>query len=577
MTPLRLLLIHDSESDAMAVTQELARAGRAVSPERVDTPEALMAALERQRWDVAIADIAMTHFSGTAALRLLREYDADMPFIFVSSIGGEDVAVAAIKAGAQDYVMKDKLARLLPAVERELRETTARLSRKRAEARLAHLAYHDPLTGLPNRILLHDRLQQAILGAQRTGEPHALVILDLDGFKTINDSLGHHVGDRILKEVASRLRSLLREVDTVARLGGDEFALMLPRTGIDGAVTAARGILQELRRPFALNGHPLTLGGSLGIAWFPEHGLEADTLLQKADIAMYVAKSGGLGWAAYTADRDRHAHRRLTLTTELRDAIERNQFSFDYQPIVELPTGIVTCVEALARWDHPERGRLLPSEFIDLSEQTGLIEPLTLRLLDRALTEWADPDPHTPIRIALNLSPRSLQDPDLPDRVAELLQAHGASPSLLTLEITENFIITDAALSTASLSRLREMGVTLAIDDFGVGYSSLRHLQRLPVSQLKIDRSFVAALAIGDDAIVGSTIELAHRLGLTVVAEGVESAPILERLVALKCDAAQGSLFADPGSADDIRRWAASRHAAAIGGEPAHDLGRRSR
>lgn len=562
MIPLRLLLIEDAERDATLVTEELSRAGYAVTPERVDTPEALMAALERQRWDVAIADFTMPGFSGTAALRLLREYDADMPFIFVSDTIGEDVAVGAMKTGAQDYVMKGNLARLVPAVERELRGATARLSRRQAEARLAHLAYHDPLTDLPNRVLLHDRLQQAILGAHRTGEPHALAILDLDGFKAINDSLGHHIGDRVLQHVASRLRGLLREVDTVARLGGDEFALLLPRTDLEGAVITARSVLQELSRPLPLDGHSLGLRGSLGIAWSPEHGSNADTLLQKADIAMYVAKSGGSGYAVYTPDRDRHAHRRLALMAELREGIERDEFSFDYQPIVDLKTGMIPCVEALARWHHPKQGRLLPSEFIELAEQTNLIEPLTLLLIDKALAEWTTYDPRLQVRVAVNLSPRILREPDLPDRIGDLLRRRGVSPSALVLEVTENLIISDPALSMACLSRLHEMGVALAIDDFGAGYSSLRYLQRLPVDELKIDASFVTGLATGDDAIVGSTIELAHRLGLTVVAEGVESATVRERLVSLRCDAAQGTFIADPGSAADVRHWVSRQNAA---------------
>lgn len=564
MIPLRLLLIEDSEDDAALVVRELSRAGYAVFPERVDTPEALTAALERQRWDLAIADYTMPHFSGTAALALLREYDAEMPFIFVSGTIGEEAAVVAMKTGAHDYVMKGHLKRLVPAVERELREAAGRLSHKQAEARLVHLAYHDALTDLPNRVLLHDRLRQALLGAQRAREPLAVMVLDLDGFKTINDSLGHHAGDHVLQEVAARLRALLREGDTVARLGGDEFAVMLPRTDSEGATLAAVKILQALSGPLMVEGRPLVVGGSLGIASFPEHGSSADALLQKADIAMYVAKCGAFGYAVYAPDRDRPAHRRLTLMTELRHSIERGQFSFDYQPIVSLQTGLVVCVEALARWDHPEQGRLPPSEFIELAEHTGLIEPLTMLLLDKALAEWSGRDRLLSIAVAVNLSPRSLRDPDLPDRIADVLRLRHASPSALVFEITENVLMSDAPRSLTCLSRLHEMGVTLAIDDFGAGYSSLSYLRRLPVDQLKIDRSFVSGLVAGDDAIVRSTIELAHNLGLTVVAEGVESVEARDRLQALGCDAAQGNFIAAPGSAIDVRRWVAQQNAAGL-------------
>ena len=561
MTPLRLLLIEDSEDDAEFVVRALSRAGFLVVPERVDTPEDLVSALERQRWDLAIADYTMPGFSGMAALTLLREYDPEMPFIFVSGTIGEDVAVGAMKTGAQDYIMKGNMKRLVPAVERELKEAVSRGARKQAEARLAHLAYHDALTDLPNRILLHDRLQQAVISAERSHEPLAVLVLDLDGFKAINDSLGHHAGDGLLQHVASRLRALLRDADTVARLEGDEFALILPGASGEGAVHIAGKLLHELRRPLALDGGPLVVEGSIGIAWFPEHGSNADQLLQKADIAMYVAKSGGLGCAVYTPDRDRNAHRRLALVTEMREGIEHDQFSLDYQPILNIQTGTVAGIEALARWNHPQQGRLLPVEFIDLAEHTGLIEPLTTLLLDQALAAWTGPDPRLAVPVAVNLSPRLLRHPDLPDRIAEHLKLRNAHPSSLVLEITENFIMADPLRSMSCLNRLHDMGIKLAIDDFGMGYSSLSYLRQLPLDQLKIDRSFMIELAAGDDAIVRSTIDLAHSLGLTVVAEGVESAAVYDRLRGLGCDAVQGLFISAPGPAITIRRWVARQNA----------------
>ena len=555
---MRLLLIEDSDDDAALILRELTRAGYAVTPERVASADALAHALTRQRWDIAIADYTLPGFSGSAALTLLREYDADMPFIFVSGTMGEDVAVAAMRSGAHDYIMKSNLKRLVPAVERELRDAAGRQSRRQAEARLAHLAYHDALTDLPNRVLLHDRLQQGILGAERAHESLALLVLDLDGFKTVNDSLGHHAGDRVLQELSWRLRELLRDVDTVARLGGDEFAIVLPRTDCDGAILAARKVMEALRRPVPIDDRSFVVGGSLGIACFPAHGVGADELLQKADIAMYVAKTGGLGYAVYVPGRDQYAHRRLTLMTEFREGIECGQFLFDYQPIVSLKTGAPVAVEALVRWNHPQRGRLLPGEFIEFAEHTWLIEPLTMLLLDQALAEWSGPQP--PISIAVNLSPRTLRDPDLPDRIANVLSAHDASPSRLVLEITESTLLVDAQRTTTCLSMLHDMGVTLAIDDFGAGYSSLSYLRRLPVDQLKIDRSFASALALGDDPIVRSTIDMAHNLGLKVVAEGVEDAVVLQRLRDLGCDAAQGNFIAPPAAPADVRRWVAAHH-----------------
>jgi diguanylate cyclase (GGDEF)-like protein len=562
MTPIQLLLIEDSEDDAALVVRTLSKAGYEVSAQRVDTPEALVAALERRHWDLAIADYTMPRFTGTAALTIVREYDAEMPFIFVSGTIGEDAAVAAMRTGAHDYIMKGSLKRLVPAVERELRDAADRQSRRVAEARLAHLSHHDALTDLPNRALLHDRLQQALLAAAKDAESLTLMVLDLDGFKAINDSLGHHVGDRVLQQIASRLRALLRDVDTVARLGGDEFAILLPGTDAEGAVRAARTVLQELNVPVVLDGRALVVGGSLGIAWFPQHGSSADTLLQKADIAMYVAKSGGLGHAVYAADRDHHAHRRLALVTELREGIERDQFFFEYQPIVNLRTGLTMCVEALARWQHPDQGRLLPSQFIDLAEQTGLIDPLTMLLLNKALAEWRGAHDGRPVQVAVNLSPRNLRDAALPDRIADVVRISGTPPAALVLEITENLIIADPDQASSCLSRLHDMGVKLAIDDFGAGYSSLGYLHRLPIDELKIDRSFVLAMARGDDAIVRSTIELAHNLGLTVVAEGVESAAVRDRLRHYGCDAVQGLFIAEPGPAAEIGGWVARHNAA---------------
>jgi diguanylate cyclase (GGDEF)-like protein len=553
--PLRVLLVEDSEDDAALVVRELTRGGYDVTYSRVDTAEALIAALEDARWDLATGDFSMPQFSGTAALTIVRQFDPEMPFIFVSGTIGEDAAVAAMRSGAQDYIMKGSLKRLVPAVERELREVAIRRSRKKAEERLAHLAYHDALTDLPNRVFLNERLTQAMLASQQSGEPIALMVVDFDHFKAVNDSLGHHAGDRVLEEVAVRLRALLRESDTVARLGGDEFAVMLLDTDARNATLMARKLLQRLNEPYIIQDRPFVVSASIGIASFPEHGTATDSVLQKADIAMYVAKSGGLGVAVYAPDRDRHAHRRLTLTTELREAIERDQFVCHYQPIVSLETDAVIRIEALARWQHPAQGLFGPDEFIYLAEQTGLIEPLTMLLIDKVLTEWAAPGSRLSIPIAVNLSARHLRDPELPDRVADVLRLHGAAPSALALEITENSIMSDPDRSIACLSRLRGMGITVAVDDFGTGYSSLGYLRDLPVDELKIDRLFVSGLRTNDAAIVRSTIELAHNLGLTVVAEGVESTAVRDRLRELNCDAAQGIFFAAPKTAAATRRW----------------------
>ena len=559
MTPLRILLIEDSEDDAALVVRALTRAGFEVTSCRVDTPEALIDALE-EPWDLTIADYTMPRFTGTAALQVLREHDADMPFIFVSGTIGEDAAVDAMKIGAHDYIMKGNLKRLLPAVERELRDAAVRRERRSAEKRLAHLAYHDPLTDLPNRVLMQDRLEQAARAANRDRTPLALLVMDLDGFKDVNDTLGHQAGDRVLQHVAGCIRGTLREADTIARLGGDEFALILPFTDTNGAVLTAQKVLHALERPFVLEGRSMSIRASVGIACFPDHGGSAVSLLQRADIAMYLAKGDHTGIAVYETARDRHTQRRLTLISELRQAIEDRQFFVEYQPIVQMRTGVTVSAEALVRWNHPQHGRVPPCDFIELAEQTGLIHALTTVVIDTALSEWARTLASSSMTVSINLSPRNLQDGDLPERMAERLFEHGVQPSSLSLEITENVLMSDPARSMQCLTALHDMGVRLVIDDFGTGYSSLSYLRRLPVDQLKIDRSFVLGLEQNEDeVIVRSTIDLAHNLGLAVIAEGVESERVQTKLAGMGCDAVQGTFIRGPAPAGDLQQWVAGQ------------------
>ena len=553
---LQLLLIDDSSADEALVVRALTRGGFKVEHERVDGPAELTAALDRQRWDIAIADYSIAALPPIMALDLIRQRDADLPCIVLSGTSGEDAAVAAMRIGARDYILKSRLERLAASVERELNEAGARRERRRVEERLAHLAYHDALTDLPNRLLLHDRLAQALRVANRTGSSLALLILDLNGFKEINDTLGHHAGDLILQCVASRVRGMLREADTVARLGGDEFAIVLPVTDVDGALLAAQKVLHEIEQPCVFDHRALSVHASLGIACFPEQGTTAEALLQRADVAMYVAKSDRIGIAVYTPDQDRHTHRRLTLITELRMGLDENQFCLEYQPILHLPSNVVTGVEALVRWNHPRQGRVMPDGFIHLAEQTGLINPLTTIILETAIREWSQSPTVPPLTVAINLSPRTLQDPGLPRRIADMIAVYGVPPESLALEITENILMSDPARSMDSLTRLHEMGVRIVIDDFGTGYSSLSYLRRLPIDELKIDRSFIAGLLTGqDDVIVRSIIDLAHNLGLRVVAEGVESDEVLARLMALGCDAAQGTFIRAPAPAAAVFDW----------------------
>lgn len=430
--------------------------------------------------------------------------------------------------------------------------------RKSQAAALEYQALHDTLTDLPNRTLVLDRLNQAIHAADRENRPLALLLMDLDRFKEVNDALGHHHGDLLLKQVGPRVLSVLRESDTIARLGGDEFAVLLPATDLIGATVGARKILEALARSFVVEGFFLDIGASIGIALFPEHGEDVDMLMRRADVAMYQAKQSGTGFAVYLLEHDRHSPRRLALMGELRHAVERQELVLHYQPKVDLKTRRTIGVEALVRWQHPEHGLIPPDQFITLAEHTGVIMPLTLWVLGEAARQgsaWRRAGME--ISVAVNLSARNLHDLQLPDQIAELLRTWQLPPAGLDLEITESAIMADPLRATEILTRLRAMGIRFSIDDFGAGYSSLSYLRKLPAIELKVDKSFIIGMAANEDdaAIVHSTIDLAHNLGLRVTAEGVESQDVLTRLEAMGCDAAQGYFISRPVPAAELTRW----------------------
>jgi diguanylate cyclase (GGDEF)-like protein/PAS domain S-box-containing protein len=430
--------------------------------------------------------------------------------------------------------------------------------RKEWEEALEHQALHDALTDLPNRTLLHDRLRQAILAAHRDSLPLALAVMDLDRFKEVNDALGHAAGDLLLQQVGMRLRRALRAADTVARLGGDEFAVLLPTANAEGATLAASKLLHALEQPFIVEGQSLVVGASVGIALCPEHGEDAETLLRRADVAMYVAKRTGSGCATYTLEHDQHSRGRLALVGELRQAIEHDVLVLHYQPLIDLDTRRTTCLEALVRWQHPRHGLLLPDQFIPLAEQTGLIKPLSPWVLNAALRQcqgWRAAG--LDVLVAVNLSMRNVHDAQLPDTIAELLKTWDLDPRWLTVEITESAVMADPPRAMEILTRLRAMDVRIAIDDFGTGYSSLSYLRRLPVDVLKVDKSFVRDMATNesDATIVRSVIDLGHDLGLRVIAEGVEDEATWHLLAVLGCDGAQGNYLSRPLPPADLFRW----------------------
>jgi diguanylate cyclase len=431
----------------------------------------------------------------------------------------------------------------------------------------AHQARHDALTALPNRALLVERLRMELARAARRREPVFLLWLDLDDFKVVNDSLGHQAGDQLLVEVGERLRACLRPGDTPARMGGDEFTVLLADVdGCQGAVRVAERVGAELGVPFEVAGHQVVVRASIGIAESVPGTTSVEALLRNADIAMYEAKKLGKGqYQLFAPGMDQAAWKRLELEAELRLALEEQQFELYYQPILDLDGGAVTELEALVRWDHPIRGLIPPADFIPLAEETGLIVPLGEWVLDQAcqqLRAWeAGGQVEPSLGLSVNLSPRQLREPELPRRVAQALARSELDPGRLTLEITETSVVDDLDRAEATLAALRELGVHVAVDDFGTGFSALGALKHYPVDSLKIDRSFVDGLGrdAQDTAIVHAVIAFAKTLGLRVTGEGIETAQQFEQLRALGCDHGQGYYFAKPLQPGSVQSFLASR------------------
>ncbi|HEC19427.1 MAG TPA: EAL domain-containing protein [Gammaproteobacteria bacterium] len=680
MEPLRVLLIEDSEDDAELTLRQLKKGGYEPIAKRVDTPESMRAALEMREWDIILSDYTMPEFSGPAALALLHSTGLDVPFIVISGAMGEESAVALMRAGAHDYIMKDNLARLIPAIERELREAEVRRARQRAEADLAlaakvfessvegvliadhearilrinkafteitgyteadvvgqrpsilqsgrhdrdfyramwqsindngywqgeiwnrrkngeifpewltisevtdasgqrthliggftdmsqqkqaedrihHLMYYDALTDLPNRALFRERCKRAMSRAWRSGKRVAYLHFDIDRFVTINDTLGHQVGDQLLQQVSQRLAGSVRQQDLVARFTGDEFGIAMADLDRDTSVEdLLHTVVSAFSEPFHAQGREIFLAPSIGVAIFPDDTSDFSELARFADTALHVAKrDGGANYHFYKQSMNRRADDRLDMESALRRALEREEFQLYYQPQWSLATGEIIGVEALLRWQRRDEDMMLPGKFIPLLEETSLIIPVGEWILRQACADhkaWMTMG-FKPTPVAVNLSARQFRDKGLVSMLRRVLEDTGIDTEMIELEITESCVMEDPEEALKTLQAFHDMGVRIAIDDFGTGYSSLSYLKRFPLDVLKIDQTFVADVPADNDdaAIIDTIIAMGHRLKLSVIAEGVETQEQADFLREHGCDNVQGYFYDRPMPGEEL-------------------------
>ena len=562
--PYKVLLATGNIDDRKILSASLTDAQLPFEIDYAESCPTALQSLSNHYYDCAVIDTNLPDGNGVGVLRQLRDQGVPTPVIMISKTHGDKTVAEMLRVGAEDCLTQDEAAagQLVRSLWQAVRLYRAERNSVDAQIKLSRQSLYDDLTGLANRALFLDRLEQAIAVAKRDDRQVALLVMDLNRFRDINRTLSHAAGDQLLQAVAARLREGRRESDTLARLGGDEFAQLQPTgAALAGAINAAQRIIETLATPITVHGHNLAIGISIGIALYPTHGTDAATLLRRADVAMYAAKRDNRGYAVYAGEDDPESLLQLSLAADLRRAVEDDEMILHYQPKVVMGGSRMCGVESLVRWQHPERGMIAPDVFIPLAEQSGVIEPLTRWVLDRALRqqrEWREQGYRIPVSV--NLCPTTLHDTSFPDMVANLLERWAAPSHALSLEITETAIMSDVARATETASRLNGMGVRISIDDFGTGYTSFAYIRKLPINEIKVDKSFVLNMSSipDDEVIVRSIVTLGRNLGVDVVAEGVEDDETWKLLATLDCTQAQGYFISPPVAAENLRAWLAN-------------------
>jgi len=550
-----LLLVEDNLGDARLL-REMLNEQNSFNTQltQLESMTAAETHLAKHAVDIILLDLGLPDAQGLEAIRRAHAAAPGVPLVVLTGLDDESLAVQALQLGAQDYLIKGQietrglLRALRYAIERKTMESAALAMARQ----MAHSAEHDFLTGLPNRMLLNDRVGQAIALARRHMRKVAVLFLDLDGFKHINDSLGHPVGDKLLQSIAKRLVDCIRGSDSVSRQGGDEFVvLLLDLEHAEDAAVTARRMLEAVALPHCIDRHDLHVTASIGVSVYPDDGQDAETLIKNADTAMYQAKENGRrSFQFFKPAMNVRAVERQFIEEGLRRALEQREFALHYQPKVNLMTGTITGAEALLRWTHPTRGPISPGDFIPVAEECGLILPIGAWVLREACTQartWMDAG--LPVTsMAVNVSAMEFRDKNFLDGLFAILSETGLDPRFLELELTESVLMKRAEFTASILQTLRKRGVQVAVDDFGTGYSSLSYLRKFPVDALKIDQSFVRQISTaGDDTtIVKAVIGMARSLKLRVIAEGVETLEEVAFLRAYRCEEAQGYYFSRP-------------------------------